>query len=157
MVSHSSSYLVSPMQQISQIERAFLNACRVGHLATADGNGAPHVVPVCFAVEGNALYITVDGKPKRRGRPLKRLSNIVANDAVAFVADRYDEDWSRLGWVMLRGRAEILASGEEHDAAQALLRARYPQLGTMQLEALPVIAIRVARAVSWCDVSAASP
>jgi PPOX class probable F420-dependent enzyme len=144
------------MQHLSGIERAFLNACRVGRLATADRDGAPHVVPVCFAAEGDTLYITVDGKPKRQDRPLKRLSNILANDAVAFVVDRYDEDWSRLGWVMLRGRADILASGEEHDAAQALLRARYPQLGAMQIEALPVIAIRIERATSWGDVSSAS-
>jgi PPOX class probable F420-dependent enzyme len=145
------------MQHISDIERAFLNACRVGHLATADGDGVPHVVPVCFAVDGNTLYITVDGKPKRQDRPLKRLSNIAANDAVAFVVDRYDEDWSRLGWVMLRGRAGILASGDEHDAAQALLRARYPQLRAMQIEVLPVIAIRIALATSWGDLSPASP
>jgi PPOX class probable F420-dependent enzyme len=145
------------MKQISDIERAFLNACRVGHLATADRRGVPHVVPVCFAVEGNALYITVDSKPKRQDRPLKRLSNIVANDAVAFVADRYDEDWSRLGWVMLRGRAEILASGEEHDAAQALLRTRYPQLRAMRIEALPVIAMRIAQVTSWGDLSPACP
>jgi len=141
------------MQHISEIERAFLNACRVGHLATADGDGVPHVVPVCFAVAGSTLYITVDGKPKRQDRPLKRLSNIAANDAVAFVADRYDEDWNRLGWVMLRGRAEILASGEEHDAAQALLRARYPQLRAMQIDALPVIATRIVQVKSWGDVS----
>jgi PPOX class probable F420-dependent enzyme len=145
------------MQQISEIERSFLNACRVGHLATADRDGVPHVVPVCFAVDGNTLFITVDGKLKRQDRPLKRLSNIAANDAVAFVADRYDEDWSRLGWVMLRGRAEILGSGEEHDAAQALLRAIYPQLRAMQIEALPVIAIRIERATSWGDLSPASP
>ncbi len=142
------------MQQVSEIERRFLNACRVGHLATADGDGVPHVVPVCFAVAENALYITIDGKPKRQdGVPLKRLSNIVANDKVALVADRYDEDWSRLGWVMLRGRAEILDSGEEHDAAQALLRSRYKQLRTMQIEALPVIAIRIERATSWGELS----
>ena len=145
------------MQQISEIERAFLSVCRVGHLATADRDGVPHVVPVCFAVEGNTLYITVDGKPKQEGRPLKRLSNLLANPATAFVADRYNEDWSRLGWVMLRGRAEILASGEEHDTAQALLRARYPQLRAMQIEALPVIAIRIARATSWGDLSPAAP
>jgi PPOX class probable F420-dependent enzyme len=144
------------MQQISEIEREFLASCRVGHLATTDGNGVPHVVPVCFAIRENALYITIDGKPKRQdGRPLKRLSNIAANEAVALVADRYDEDWSRLGWVMLHGRAEILASGEEHDAAQALLRSRYRQLRTMKIEALPVIAIRIERAASWGDLSPA--
>jgi PPOX class probable F420-dependent enzyme len=70
----------------------------------------PHVVPVCFALSRDALYITIDEKPKRGpATALKRLRNIAENPAVAVITDRYDEDWARLGWVMLRGRAEILA------------------------------------------------
>ncbi len=84
-------------------------------------------MPVCFALHENSLYITIDQKPKGNPRSLKRLRNIAENPTVALVADRYDEDWTRLGWVMLRGRAEILDSGAEHDMAQDLLRARYPQ------------------------------
>ena len=128
----------------------FLVSRRVAHLATADAAGVPHVVPVCFATAGKTLYITIDEKPKRiADRGMKRLRNIAENPAVAVVADRYDEDWSRLGWVMLRGQAEILDAGAEHDAAQALLRARYPQLGAMRIEACPVIAVRVERITSW--------
>jgi PPOX class probable F420-dependent enzyme len=109
---------------------------------------------VCFALEGKTLYITVDEKPKRAsGRALKRLRNIAENPAVAVVADRYDEDWRRLGWIMLHGRAEILAEGTEHDAAQALLRARYPQLAAMEIASLVVIAVRIARTTSWGDLS----
>ncbi len=131
-------------------EERFLLAQRVGRLATADARGNPHVVPVCFALAGGTLYITIDGKPKQESaRPLKRLRNIAENPATAFVVDRYDEDWTRLGWVMLRGRAEILAAGKEHGAAQALLRARYPQLEAMDLAHLPVIALRIERATSW--------
>ncbi len=131
-------------------ELRFLETCRVAHLATADAGGAPHVVPVCFALGKNALYITIDAKPKRvSGRAMKRLRNIAENPAVAVVADRYDEDWTRLGWVMLRGRAEILDAGEEHDAAQSLLRARYPQLASMRIADCPVIAVRVERITSW--------
>jgi hypothetical protein len=63
--------------------------------------------------------------------------------------DRWDEDWTRLAWVMLRGRAEILAAGAEHDAAQAGLRQRYPQYRSMDLMPLPVIALRIARVLSW--------
>jgi PPOX class probable F420-dependent enzyme len=133
--------------------RRFLASRRVGHLATADARGAPHVVPVCFAVSDTALYITIDAKPKR-GAPLKRLRNIAENPAIAIVVDRYDEDWTRLGWVMLRGRAEILARGAEHDAAQALLQARYPQLAAMEIAGLPVIALRIAQVASWGDLSA---
>ena len=81
---------------------------RVARLATADANGVPHAVPVCYALLGDNLYVTIDKKPKRSdGRALRRLRNIVENPHVAVVVDRYDEDWSRLAWVMLRGRAEI--------------------------------------------------
>ena len=100
---------------LTEAQRAFLDARRVAHLATADAGGAPHVVPVCFAVAGTNAYITVDDKPKSRsGKDLKRLRNIAENPAVALVADYYDDrDWSLLGWVMLRGRAEILPTGPE--------------------------------------------
>ena len=72
---------------------------------------------------------------------------------VAFVADRYDDDWSLLGWVMLRGRAEVLAGGPEHDRAQTRLRDRYPQYRTMQLADLPVIALRIERATNWGNLA----
>jgi PPOX class probable F420-dependent enzyme len=138
---------------LSDRERQFLSGRKVGHLATADRGGAPHVVPVCFAIEGDALYITIDEKPKRAGAPLKRLRNIAENPAVAVVVDRYDDDWTRLGWVMLRGRAEILTGGDEHARAQALLRDRYPQLNDMQIGSLPVIAVRVERVTSWGNLA----
>ena len=114
---------------LSDRERRFLAERRVAHLATADARAVPHVVPVCFVLHESTLYITIDAKPKRApGSALKRMQNIIENPAVAVVVDRYDEDWTRLGWVMLRGRAEILDDGTEHDDAQALLRSRYPQL-----------------------------
>ena len=134
---------------LSDAQRGFLDHCRVGHLATADRKGVPHAIPVCYALGEGTLYITIDEKPKRHDRPLKRVRNILENPRTAFVADRYDEDWRRLGWVMLRGRAEILESGPEHDSAQMLLRARYPQYRTMNLAGLPVIALRIERAISW--------
>ena len=132
----------------------FLDSHRVARLATADGDGAPHAVPVCFVVDGATVYITIDEKPKQAsGRALKRLRNIAANPQVALVVDRYDdEDWSRLGWVMVRGAAEILETGAEHAAAQALMQARYRQLAAMDLTGLPVIAIRIARVASWGDL-----
>ena len=86
--------------------------------------------------------------------PLKRVRNILENPNTAFLVDRYDEDWSRLGWVMLRGPADILDDGEEHDRAQALIVARYPQLRAMNIADLPVIALRVAHVASWGDLSA---
>ena len=140
---------------LSDDELAFLQSRRVAHLATADADAAPHVVPVCFVATRAAIYIGIDEKPKRRpASRLKRLANIAQNASTAFVADRYDDrDWSRLGWVMVRGEAEIIQAGAEHAAAQARLRARYPQLAAMRLEGLPVIAIRIRKATHWGDIS----
>ena len=135
---------------MTEDQAAFLAAQRVGRLATADAQAHPHVVPVCFAIENATLYVTIDQKPKRAtAQPLMRLRNVMANPSVAFVADRYDEDWNLLGWVMLRGHAEILTDGPEHDRAQTLLRERYSQYRTMRLSDLPVIALRVRRVASW--------
>lgn len=135
---------------LSAAQRRFVERLGVAHLATADRDGVPHVVPVCFALSGASLYIAIDAKPKQ-GTPtgLRRLRNIRENPNVSVMADRYDDDWSRLGWVMLRGTAEILEGGGEAANAHVLLRARYPQYRGMALEGLPVIAVRIERATSW--------
>ena len=138
---------------LSDVQRLFLERGRVGHLATADAVGVPHVIPVCYAVAEDTLYVTIDEKPKRRDVPLKRVRNILENPQAAFVVDHYDEDWRRLGWVMLRGPTQILESGPEHDQAQELLRTRYPQYRAMNLAGLPVIALRIARATGWGELS----
>ena len=142
-------------------QRRFLEGQRVARLATADAAGAPHVVPVCFALLGDKLYIAIDEKPKGplQGSPgagLKRLRNIAANPSVALVADHYDDaDWSRLGWVMVRGRAEILHAGAEHRRAQDAVRARYPQVKAMRIDDRPVIAIRIDRVTAWGELRTA--
>ena len=139
---------------LSDGERRFLAHRRIAHLATADARAVPHVVPICYAISQDTLYITIDQKPKRPPTAaLKRLRNIAENPAVAVVVDRYDEDWSRLGWVMLHGRAEILTEGTEHDEAQQLLRFRYPQLEAMSIAEQPVIAVRIQGARSWGNLS----
>lgn len=130
-------------------QRQFLEAGRVGRLATADGGGRPHVVPICYALIEETIFFTIDEKPKRQGKGLKRLSNLEANPRAAVVVDHYEEDWSRLGWVMVQGRADILAGGTEHGQAQESLRRRYPALRTMRIERLPVVAIRIGHVMSW--------
>ena len=130
--------------------RHFLDHHRVARFATADPGGQPHIVPICYAVSGDSVYFTIDEKPKRlRDKPLKRIRNLQQSPHVALVVDRYDEDWTRLGWVMVQGEAALLDNGEEHSKAQRLLKARYPQLDEMQISELPVIAIRIKRVVSW--------
>ena len=135
-------------------ERRFLGEQRIAHLATADRRAIPHVVPVCFAVLGESLYITIDKKPKRGpATMLKRLRNVAENPAVAIVVDHYEEDWALLGWVMLHGHAEVLTNGAEHNNAQALLRSRYSQLEAMAIAECPVIAVRIERATSWGNLA----
>lgn len=138
---------------LGDAERGFCEHCRVARLATADATGVPHLVPICYAIVGDSLYITIDEKPKRTGVPLKRLRNIAENPQIAVTMDRWDEDWRRLAWVMLHGRAEILADGAEHDQAQERLRERYPQYRTMDLAPLPVIAMRIARVAAWGNLA----
>jgi PPOX class probable F420-dependent enzyme len=98
----------------------------VARLATIDPNGRPHLVPVCFALDGERLYSAVDRKPKTSPR-LARLENIRAHPPVAVLVDHYEGDWSRLWWVLLRGRARVVEEGEEHELALAMLSDKYPQ------------------------------
>jgi PPOX class probable F420-dependent enzyme len=148
------SHRAADRHVLSDHERRFLLTRRVGHLATADSQAIPHVVPVCFTISQGTLYITIDEKPKCVAGPaLKRVRNIERNPMVAIMVDRYDEDWTRLGWVMLRGRAEILRAGAEHDRAQELLRSRYRQLAAMQIAERLVIAVRLERVTNWGNLS----
>jgi PPOX class probable F420-dependent enzyme len=106
--------------------RRRVEAASVARLATIDPLGRPHLVPICFALVGETIYTAVDRKPKRSQR-LQRLANVRANPQVAVLVDHYEEDWSRLWWVRLRGRARVLEDGEELERALALLVAKYVQ------------------------------
>jgi PPOX class probable F420-dependent enzyme len=132
-------------------ELRFTGSQRVGHLATANADGRPHVVPVCFAYLDGRIYISIDEKPKRSLR-LKRLRNIEANPQVALVLDRYDEDWSHLAWVLVQGTATVLDNGPEHSRALIALREKYPQYRVMGLEDRPVISVTVERVSSWGEL-----
>jgi PPOX class probable F420-dependent enzyme len=125
--------------------RRFLEAHRLGHLATAGPDGAPHVMPVCYALDDDAVYFVADAKPKRRpARELERLRNVRATGRAALVVDDYDEDWTRLAWVLVRGPATIVDDPVLHAAALERLRARYPQYRAMALDdvvAHPIVRI----------------
>ena len=136
--------------RFTEAERRFLARMRVGRLATADMSGQPHVVPIVFVATGQQLYTPLDEKPKRVAPgQLRRVRNILNNPRVAVVVDEYDEDWSRLAWVLITGTAEFVEEGEEHAAAVRLLRDKYPQYGGMHLEQRPMIIIRPTRVVHW--------
>ena len=130
-----------------------VNRYRIARLATADARGKPLVVPVCFACGTDAVYSVLDEKPKRvAASRLRRVRNILANPQVCLLVDRYEEDWSRLAYMLVEGIAEVLSAATapaEHAAALRLLREKYAQYRAMRLEARPVIKISPQRQVSW--------
>ena len=138
------------MASITGPDAEFLRTARTARLATADGSGRPHVIPVCFVFDGTALYIVLDQKPKSVPLTrLRRVRNILANPQVSLVADHYEEDWSRLRYVLVSGRAELIQSGEEAAGAIESLRRKYPQYRDMDLDGNPVIKITPARFTPW--------
>ena len=138
------------MPKLSPDEDRFLRSARTAHLATADANGQPHVVPVCFVFNGESIYSVLDSKPKTTAlRQLRRVRNILANPRVSLVVDHYEEDWSRLQYVMISGEASLLESGEEWSLSIVMLRQKYPQYHRMDLDQSPVIKITPARFVPW--------
>jgi PPOX class probable F420-dependent enzyme len=124
-----------------------LTAARVARLATIDPDGRPHLVPIVFAVDGDTVYSAVDRKPKR-SRTLRRIENARARPDVTILVDHYDDDWSRLWWIRVRGRARVLDAGAEHDRALELLRAKYPQYRDEPPDG-PVLAVDVTEVRDW--------
>ncbi len=127
-----------------------LREARVARLGTADRRGRPLVVPVCYAFDGGACFSAVDPKPKRT-RNLRRLANIVENARGSLVVDEYDEDWTRLRWVIVEGAADVLASGPAFTRAADLLIAKYPQYRALGLDrgSGAIIRLRAERLIAW--------
>jgi PPOX class probable F420-dependent enzyme len=124
--------------------RDFIESARIGHLATVSGAGEPHNIPLCFWFDGARFYFVIDEKPKRKsGAEIKRMKNIAENPQVALVIDHYDEEWSRLAYVLIRGDARIVEDGAEYALAIQHLRHKYAQYHTMLLTQQRNPAIRI--------------
>jgi len=136
---------------LSPIDRAFVERHRVARLATADASGGPHVIPICYALVDDCVYFVVDEKPKRTRVGLKRLRNIAANPRVALVIDDYDDDWTRLAYLLVQGTAAPVGERAEYDRVLAVLRARYPQYRAMALDVAthPMIRVTPERLHRW--------
>ena len=137
---------------LSERARAIVEEGRVARLATADRSGRPVVVPVCYASDGIHCYSIVDRKPKRASAErLGRIRNIRENPQVSLLVDHYEEDWTRLTYVIIQGRAEILSGGEEFAGACDLLIRKYPQYEKMALDpkAGTMIKITPERVIEW--------
>jgi PPOX class probable F420-dependent enzyme len=121
---------------------------RVGRLATVTPDGGPHVVPCCYAIEGDTVYSAVDGKPKSTPQ-LQRLDNIRRHPATSLLVDHYDDDWATLWWIRLDGAARVLEPGEasEHAHAVDLLVEKYQQYREQRpTDAVVALDVRVWRA-----------
>jgi PPOX class probable F420-dependent enzyme len=146
--------LPMPPPLLDSRELAFLVAARRAILATIDPKGRPRVVPVCFivdAVDGVRVITPIDDKPKATDdkRALARVRDIRARPDVSLLVDRWDEDWSHLGWLRLHGCAALLEPGDVPSDAVGRLREKYPQYATHALESSPMIAIDIEHATSW--------
>ena len=143
-------------RKISGAVRKKLKEARVARLATLDAKNRPHIVPVCFAFDGNLFYTAIDQKPKRvTGERLARLRNIRAVPRVALLIDEYDDDWTQLWYILIRGNAKLVPKLAHKERARAIrkLRAKYPQYARGMLADDPsIIRITPERTVSWGKV-----
>jgi PPOX class probable F420-dependent enzyme len=143
--------MANKLPLISPGIRAKLETARVARLATLDAERRPHAVPICFALDGSVFYSAIDRKPKRVvPSRLARLKNIKKTPHVALLVDHYDDDWTRLWYVLVRGEAELVSSSTEHKRAIQRLRAKYPQYDAHMLaDDAPVLRITPVRITAW--------
>lgn len=126
--------------------RSLLESERVARLAYADEQERPRVLPVTFAVTGGAVWSAIDEKPKRPGEPA-RVRCLRRRPEAALLVDVYDEDWSRLAWVQLLGRVEVVTV-ESSAAAVAALAAKYEPYAKRTPPG-PLLRLDVERALRW--------
>ena len=119
----------------------------VAVLTTVGADGAPHVVPVVFAVRDDVVFTAVDAKRKSTHR-LRRLANIAAEPRVSLLVDHYEDEWSQLWWVRADGVAQVHEGGEAMATGYALLRAKYPQYNRIALDG-PVVTVTVHKWSHW--------
>lgn len=137
-------------KQLTKKEGVFIHSGRVARLATVDKSGQPFVIPICYVFDGQEIYSPIDEKPKKSSPlRLKRIRNIRANPHVSMVVDKYDDDWRKLAYVLITGRAKILLGGQKHKRAALLLRRKYPQYRKMAIQDRPMIQIQPTHWKSW--------
>jgi PPOX class probable F420-dependent enzyme len=120
---------------------------RVARVGTVDEQGRAHLVPIIFVIDGDTLYSSSDAGP----RLVKRLRNLQRDPRATVLVDGYDEDWSKVWWVRMRGSGRVLHDGPERDHALRLLREKYPQFADTPPDegAGPVMAVDVKQWSGW--------
>lgn len=142
--------------EISAPIRKKLKQARVARLATLDAKGRPHIVPICFAYDGEFFYTAIDEKPKRVApERLRRVQNIRRTERVALLIDEYTDNWARLWYVFIRGQAKLVPKSAIDERARAIreLKAKYPQYSQgMLADDAPIIRITPETFTSWGQI-----
>ena len=136
----------------TQVEISFIKSHRVARLATSDRCGLPLVIPICYVFDGKYIYTPLDKKSKRVPvKELKRIRNIAENPNISLVIDDYNEDWSRLRYIIIKGKASVIYRGKKYIESLRMLSEKYMQYREMNLIELnlPVIRIVPNRIISW--------
>ena len=134
----------------------FIRNQRIARLATVDKKGHPYVVPICYVFDGEFIFFVLDQKPKTlKLLELKRVRNIVTNPQVSLVIDKYYEDWQKLGFVTILGKANLLQTGKEHVRVILMLKEKYIQYKSMRIDHNPIIKITITKMIAWGDLQSA--
>ena len=134
------------LETLPEWARGLLVAERVARLAYVDEEDRPRVLPVTFAVAGDAVWSAIDQKPKRTPEPA-RVRHLRRRADAALVVDLYDDDWTRLAWFQLLGRVEVVPLESSPDALAALA-AKYEQYAS-QTPPGPLLKLSVERTLHW--------
>jgi PPOX class probable F420-dependent enzyme len=138
---------------ITHVLEEFIERARVARLATVDYASKPYLVPVVFVFDGNHFFIPIDQKRKTvKPQKLKRIKNIQDNPNVALLIDKYNEDWTKLAFVMIQGKASIITSKTQGNIqlqeAYKKLTTKYRQYQKIRLSEMCII-IKPEKVVSW--------
>ena len=105
-------------------------------------------MPITFAFDDEVLVTAIDHK-KKSTTELKRLDNIRQFPEVTLLVDHYDDqDWKKLWWVRIRGRAKVHESGKGYERALDLLSGRYSQYEEKRPKG-PAIVIERTEITGW--------
>jgi pyridoxamine 5'-phosphate oxidase family protein len=97
------------MSAFTAAEIEYLQGQQLGRLATVNGSGEPHVVPVGFHF--NAELDTVDIGGHNLGKS-KKFRDVARTGRAAFVVDDVLPPWQARG-IEVRGRAKVIEEGGE--------------------------------------------
>src|SRR5215207_1840306 len=134
------------LESLPEWARELLASERVARLAYVDEDEHPRVLPVTFAVAGGAVWSAIDEKPKRSAEPA-RLRHLRRRPEAALLVDVYDDDWTRLAWVQLLGRVEVVPAGSAPEAMEALAQRYAPY--SERTPPGPLLKLTVERTRQW--------